>query len=247
MHLLKCNESRVNASFHLLIVILSILLPGQSRQLTLQEEFLFQRCNSQLQDDSDLFFFTYIAQEHGCTLNCYWFRSQMYPGFLDTTVKRTFYNNGYNCLDGGHICTYGECVSVNSNLNVTTTAAPVSKYGRIFVEIRDGYFNVQDGNSKGDPYVRFYHKGKLYSTSVKKNTWLVRFNEEFNLPGTFSIDDTLKLTVMDKDDLSDDKIGDIYIKLRDIHDKGNNGKVVQYPVGAGMDYLNVRITWLNQY
>lgn len=240
----KCNNLIL---IHLVISFLILASEAFPPFAIDYEESHVRRCYSELRSplSSSLFFYTYEAIEHECTVHCYWFKSEVNQLFFDATVKRTYYNNGLQCIDGNHECAYGQCVEKNRQIDNSTPRKEYSKKGGVLLVIRDGYFQVEDGRSKGDPYITFNHKGKTYKTKTKSNTWNVRFNEEFNLPD-LDIDDFIKLVVMDKDKHVDDRIGIIKINIRKVLEDGNDGKFVKYPVGNKMDWLEIRISWIGR-
>ena len=204
-------------------------------------------CKSLINQQLDYYLYTYEALEKGCTINCYWIYSRDHINYLDATLKRTYFNNGKYCGDINHTCSYGRCVDDRAKKpKVTEGLVNLSSRGRIVIEFREGFFHSNDDRSKGDPFIMFLHGTKLYKTKVKRNAWFVKYNEEFNLPNPYSIDDVVKIFIMDKDTtLRDDEIGRVEVKLRQVLESGNNGKFITYQVGKQLDWLEVRVTWFN--
>lgn len=236
---------------HKLLLLLSMFIVKLMYSLTSTQLFSPQEikngCKSLINQQLDYYLYTYEALEKGCTVNCYWIYSRDHVNYLDATLKRTYFNNGKYCGDSYHTCTYGRCVDERTEkITVTGGNVTFSSRGRVVIEFREGFFHSNDDRSKGDPFLMFLHGTRLYKTKVKRNSWFVNYNEEFNLPNPYSIDDVVKIFIMDRDTtLKDDEIGRVEIKLRQVLESGNNGKFTKYQVGRQMDWLEVRVTWFN--
>ena len=130
-------------------------------------------------------------------------------------------------------------------LELTTPVISPSMYGIVKVTIYDGYFKVQDGKSKGDPYIIIKRNGEreVGRTSIKRNSHHVTYNQQFLMQELWRREDHMTLTVWDADQWLDDEIDKLSISLKVIiyH---CNGEILTQRFHSG-NWLRFNVTWSN--